>query len=91
MFVVKFTDSYHKVASKWIKRHPDLKQKYFTTLKLLELNPYHNSLRLHKLSGHLSDFYSISIDMRYRILLDFIIQDNEIILLNIGTHDIYNN
>ncbi len=52
----------------------------------MEQDPHHPSLRLHKLKGELSDFYSVSINMKYRILLDFIIRDDQIILIDIGSH-----
>ena len=44
----------------------------------------HPSLRLHKLTGKLSGLSSVSINMSYRITLELIIQDNDIILINIG-------
>jgi len=47
----------------------------------------HPSLRLHKLQGKLCEFHSISIDIEYRIIIDFIIKDDEIIPVAIGTHD----
>ena len=89
MYEVIFTETYTKVAEKWLRKHPDLKNKYYQTLELLEINPFHNSLRLHKLKGEISEFFSVSIDMKYRILIDFIIGDNKIIPLNIGDHSIY--
>lgn len=89
MYQIIFTESYTKLAEKWIKKHPDLKQKYYNTIQLLELNPFHNSLRLHKLQGSLSELFSVSIDMKYRIIIDFVIEDSKIIPLNIGDHDIY--
>ncbi len=82
-----FTDNYIKRATKFIKKHPELNSQYEKTLKLLELNPSHPSLRLHKLSGNLSELYSISINMTYRISIDFIINDNIIIPINVGKHD----
>jgi mRNA-degrading endonuclease YafQ of YafQ-DinJ toxin-antitoxin module len=89
MYEVMFTEAYTKLAEKWVKKHPDLRNKYYNVIQLLEINPFHNSLRLHKLKGAISDFYSVSIDMKYRIIIDFIIQDNKIIPLNIGDHGIY--
>lgn len=89
MYDVIFTEAFQKTSGKWLKKHPDLKNKYYNTLRLLEINPHHNSLRLHKLNGALSEFYSVSIDMRYRVIIDFIIVDNKIILLDIGDHSIY--
>lgn len=89
MYEVVFTEAYTKLAEKWVKKHPDLRNKYYNVIELLEINPFHNSLRLHKLKGAISDFYSVSIDMKYRIIIDFIIEDGKIIPLNIGDHDIY--
>ncbi|NBT39738.1 MAG: plasmid stabilization protein [Alphaproteobacteria bacterium] len=82
-----FTDSYNKKAAKWIKKHPALKDQYLKTLQLMELDIYHPSLRLHKLSGSLTGLSSISINISYRITLELMIQDRDIILINIGSHD----
>lgn len=60
---------------------------YEKTLKLLELNPYHPSLRLHKLRGKLSELYSVSINISYRISIIFLIKDDKIIPVDIGSHD----
>ena len=81
------TDSYKKRVKKFFKKHPDLFKKYEKVLLIMVTNPFHPSLRLHKLKGKLSDFYSISIDMEYRIVIDFIIEDEKIIPIDIGSHD----
>jgi proteic killer suppression protein len=86
-FRIIYTKSYLKRATKFAKRHPDLLAQYEKALKLLELNPFHPSLRLHRLSGSLSDLHSISINISYRITLEFIIEDSKIILVNVGSHD----
>ena len=86
-FRVIYTKSYLKRATKFAKRHPELLAQYEKTLKLLELNPFHPSLRLHRLSGSLSDLHSISINISYRITLEFLIEDGKIILVNVGSHD----
>ncbi len=82
-----FTQSYEKRAKKFIKKHPELSSQYEKTLKLLEINPSHPSLRLHKLEGKLSELYSVSINISYRISLEFYISDDEIILINVGSHN----
>jgi len=81
------TDEYFKKLKKFIKKHPDMLSKYIKTIELLEIDPYHPSLRIHKLTGKLRCYYSISINMKYRVVIDFIIQKNEIIPIDIGTHD----
>ena len=86
-FRVIYTKSYLRRATKFAKRHPDLLAQYEKALQLLELNPFHPSLRLHRLSGSLSDLHSISINISYRITLEFLIEDGKIILVNVGSYD----
>ena len=87
-YQIIFTNSYIKRASKFIKQHPELLSQYGKTLKLLELDPNHPSLRLHPLKGKLKDLYSISINISYRITLEFFVSEKEIILVNVGHHDV---
>jgi len=82
-----YTDSYIKRAKKFINKHPELVAQYEKTLKLLELNLHHPSLRLHKLHGKLSELYSVSINISYRISIYFIIEKDRIIPLDIGSHN----
>ena len=86
-YKIKYTQSYIRRASKFIKKHPELIGQYEKALKLLELNPFHSSLRLHKLSGKFDQIYSVSINISYRITLEFQISENTIIPINIGSHD----
>ncbi len=86
-FSLIYTDSYIKRAKKFIKTHPELIGQYEKTLKLLEINPQHPSLRLHQLKGKLKDLHSVSINISYRITLEFFFNEKEIILVNVGHHD----
>ncbi|RLL49769.1 plasmid stabilization protein [Mariprofundus sp. EBB-1] len=82
-----FTASYNKRAVKFLKKHPELKKQYLKTLQLLELNPHHPSLRLHALGGRLTGLHSVSINISYRLTMEFIVDVDEIIPVNVGTHD----
>ena len=82
-----FTDSYQKRAQRFAKQHPELKEQYRKTLLLLAQNPYHLSLRLHPLKGKLAALHSVSINLSYRITLEMMITENEIVLVNVGSHD----
>ena len=81
------TKSYERTLASFLKRHPELTKSYSQTIKLLKVNPAHPSLRLHKLKGKLQQYSSVSINMKYRIMIDFIIKDEKIILISIGSHD----
>ena len=87
MAEILYTDSYLKRAKKFIKKHPEVVSQYEKTLKLLEINPNHPSLRLHKLHGKLSELYSVSINISYRISIIFLIEDDKIIPIDLGSHD----
>jgi len=82
-----FPQSYIRRARKFLKKHPEIHGQYRKALELLELDPYHPSLRLHSLQGHLSGLSSASINISYRIVLELIIDGNEILLINIGKCD----
>jgi mRNA-degrading endonuclease YafQ of YafQ-DinJ toxin-antitoxin module len=86
MYKILLSDKYIKKEKSFIKKHPDLKERYGKTLSILKENPHHPSLRLHKLKGTLKEYHSISISMSYRVVLELIITDEEIILMDIGTH-----
>ena len=87
MLRLLFTESYTRRARRFLKRHPELKRQYAKTLELLQLNPRHHSLRLHRLKGKLGDLHSVSINLTYRITIDFIIHEDTIILVDVGSHD----
>ena len=86
-FTLVFTEQYNRRAVRFLKRHPELRQPYLKTLQLLELNPAHPSLRLHPLRGRLDGLHSVSINLSYRITLELLIQDEQIIPVNVGDHD----
>ncbi len=86
-YTLVFTDQYNRKASRFLKRHPDLRQQYLKTLQLLEANPFHPSLRLHPLHGKWQDLHSVSINLSYRITLELLIQDEQIIPVNVGDHE----
>lgn len=86
-YKVTYTAAYNKKASRLLKKHPNLIDKYQKTIELLESNPQHPSFRLQKLAGRLSECHSIFINLSYHIVLYFLIVDNEIVPVDIGDHD----
>lgn len=86
-YKIVITQSYFKKLKKFIKKHPDILGRYGKTMELLEIDPFHPSLRIHKLQGKLQEYHSVSINMQYRVVIDFIIEDGQIIPIDIGSHD----
>lgn len=85
--VLVFTDQYNRRAARFLKRHPQVREQYRKTLLLLQANPHHPSLRLHALSGRLNGLHSVSINLSYRITLELVIRDRQIVPINVGDHD----
>lgn len=81
-----FTHSYEKIERRFLKRHPDLFDRYHRTLAILEQDPFHPSLRLHALEGRLSGLHAVSINLQYRITLELELREQEIILVSVGSH-----
>ncbi len=86
-FALVFTDQYNRRAARFLKHHPELRQQYLKTLQVLEVNPAHPSLRLHPLLGKLDGLHSVSINLSYRITLELLVRDGQIIPVNVGDHD----
>ena len=82
-----FTNQYTRRAARFLKRQPEMVGVYSKALHLLEANPHHPSLRLHALRGKLAGLHSVSITMSFRISLELIVTDKDIILINVGDHD----
>ena len=86
-YTLIFTNHYQRIAARWLERHPSMAKPYQKTLELLQANPQHPSLRLHALSGRLAGVHSVSINLSYRITLELLVTEKEIIPLNVGDHD----
>lgn len=65
-----------------------LQKKACKTEKLFRENPFYPSIRLHKLKGKLDGLWTISVDMKYRIIFKHV-DDGTILFISIGMHAIY--
>jgi hypothetical protein len=48
MYRLVFNHAYEEKARRFLRKHPEMEKHYAKTLQILELNPYHPSLRLHR-------------------------------------------
>ncbi len=75
------------------RRHPELQQKVERALEQLVEDPVHPKLHAHKLKGKLSGVWACTVDYDNRILFEFVknpdvdVDEEEIFLLTLGTHD----
>ena len=86
-FQLVLTESYLRIAMRFLRRHPQLKAQYAKTLALLQANPHHPSLRLHPLAGKYKGLHSVSINLSYRITLELVIQGQTVRPIKVGDHD----
>ena len=77
-----------KFEREYKKLNREIKLKIESREIILRKNPFTSSLKTHKLSGELEDFWSFSIDFNYRIVFEFIDSDT-IFFHSVGNHDIY--
>ncbi|MBL7022287.1 type II toxin-antitoxin system mRNA interferase toxin, RelE/StbE family [Patescibacteria group bacterium] len=79
---------YSKDFVKQLRKLPKaIQEKAIAKEKIFKVNPMHNSLRLHQLKGDLIDLWSISIDMKYRIIFNRQL-NGDLLFISIGKHDI---
>ncbi len=79
---------YHPQFRKsFLRLSKDIQKKAKERVKIFRENPFHSLLDTHKLHGELRNQWSFYIKGQYRIL--FIFDNNDVIFLDIGPHDIY--
>lgn len=77
----KFAKEYKRLPLK-IKKIAEKKEKIFRK------DPFESSLKTHKLTGKLKEYYSFSIDYQYRIVFEFV-KKEMVWFHSVGTHEIY--
>lgn len=87
MYLLVWTQTFSRTARKFLKKNPDLRAEFERTLNQLAEDPNHSKLRLHPLKGQLKGKHSVSLTYSHRIILILALNEGEIILLDVGTHD----
>jgi len=80
-YTSKFERSFRNIPRK-VQKEAAAKEKVFRK------NPFHPTLKTHRLKGPLRDFYSFSVDYRFRIVFAFE-NRNEVTFVDIGDHSVY--
>lgn len=87
MLTITTSEQFLRQARKFFSKHPDLKTRFSSVIADLQQDHFQPHLRLHPLTGKLKGCHAISLTYSYRITLTLLITENEIILLDIGSHD----
>jgi len=71
------------------KKQPlHIRKDFIRKIEIFKKYPFYPSLRTHKLSGSLTDCYSFYLRDGFRVLFNFMENDNAL-LINIGSHNDY--
>jgi len=82
------TVAYHPSFIRQFKKLPlDLQQEAKEKIEIFKQEPYHPSLKTHKLNGRMKEQQAFSVNYSWRIIFE--IDKNEALFLEIGTHELY--
>lgn len=87
MYTLIWTSGFTRAAKKFVARHRELRAKFAAILSDLETDPFQPHLKYHLLTGQLKGIQAVSLTHSYRITLTVMITEQEIVLLDIGSHD----
>lgn len=87
MYNLITTRHFMRSAKKFIRKHPDLRDRLVNVIDDLKDDPFQPHLELHALGGKLEGVFTASISYSYRLTLSLKITKKEIIFLDIGSHD----
>jgi mRNA interferase YafQ len=87
VFTIVTTERFLRRASKFLRRHPDLRECFAQVVDDLKQDPFAPHLAYHHPGGKLKDIQAVSITYEFRIVLRIEATEQEIILLDIGSHD----
>ena len=76
-----------RTARKLLRKNPALRPEFQVVVEQLEADPFHPRLRLHPLKGNLQGKHAASVTYSHRLVLLLRLEQHEIILLDVGSHD----
>lgn len=90
-FELVTTQHFERRARKFVRKHPDLRRALRDTLDDLSRDPFQAKLKLHpfsrNLAGNLAGVQAVSVTYAYRLTVLLRVTEQEVVLLDIGTHD----
>ncbi len=87
MFQLVRTHHFDRQLARFARAHPELKAKIANLLRDLERDPFQPHLRLHPLAGEFQGLHAASLTYSYRVTMTLRLDEHEIVLLDVGSHD----
>jgi addiction module RelE/StbE family toxin len=85
MLSMHTTPRFERMLGRFVKAHPELRQKTLSLINRLAKNPRDPRNKTHSLTGKLKGCLAASISFHYRIV--FVVVDDALWLLSVGSHD----
>ncbi len=87
MIELVWDEKFKRIYKKWRQKHPDLDEQFKNKMELFLIDPFHQSLKTHRLSGILKGLWATRINYEHRLIFKFIDKENKkVLLIDIGTH-----
>ena len=86
MTKITWDSGFKRAYKRKVKGNEQLKKQFWNAIALFQDDPFHFSLKTHKLTGRLKGLWAFSVSYDCRVLFTFLSQ-NEVLLVDIGTHD----
>ncbi len=79
-------ESFKRIYKKKVRKRPELKSLFWEKIELFANEPFHSSLRTHKLTGKLDGLWAFSINYDTRLIFEFL-DEGDVSLIDFGSHD----
>jgi mRNA-degrading endonuclease YafQ of YafQ-DinJ toxin-antitoxin module len=83
---VSFSAPFKRAFKKCIKGNTELETRFWQKLEQFTVDPFNPSLKTHKLSGKLKEFWSFIVGYDKKVLFYFT-KDERAVFVDIGSHD----
>jgi mRNA-degrading endonuclease YafQ of YafQ-DinJ toxin-antitoxin module len=84
---VAFSSSFKRAFKKKVKGRKEIEELFWEAAALFIQDPFHSSLKTHKLSGKLDKLWSFSIEYNLRVVFYFENNMSKAVFTDIGSHD----
>jgi len=84
---IAFSSSFKRAFKKRIKNKKEIENLFWDSIALFIQDPFHPSLKTHKLSGNLKNLWSFSVTYDIRVIFFFEDNNKKAIFIDIGSHD----
>ena len=86
MTEIAFSASFRQAFKRKTRRNPTLEKRFWERVEIFRDNPFDPTLRTHKLTGAMKDWWSFSVEYDMRVIFSFIEKDRAM-FVDIGTHE----